>query len=228
MSDVIQSSLLGLPGLGSVSDSTTKTAASNSGDLGQDDFLRLMTTQLAAQDPFEPMDSSQFLSQFAQFGTVSGIQALQESFDGLSNSLQSLQALQASTLVGRTVLVDGNSTMLSPGGSISGTVSAADASNVVLSVYNTAGVLMHQDSLTTDSDGETRFDWNGVTDSGPAPAGTYRVSAQGSSKGDPIALSTQVVAAVDSVTVGRGGIGLTLNLAGAGSVAAGDVIEIRQ
>ena len=66
--------------------------------LGQDDFLNLMLTQLQNQDPTNPMDSSNFMSQIAQFSTVNGITDLNSSFASLSSSLQSNQALQASTM----------------------------------------------------------------------------------------------------------------------------------
>ena len=75
------------------------------GDLGQEDFLHLMLTQLKNQDPFKPMESGEFLGQIAQFGTVQGLAGLQTSFDSLSSSLVSNQALQASTVVGRSALV---------------------------------------------------------------------------------------------------------------------------
>ena len=55
-------------GLGSPVQSSKKS------EIGQADFLKLMTTQLQAQDPFKPMDSSQFLGQIAQFSQVSGLQ----------------------------------------------------------------------------------------------------------------------------------------------------------
>ena len=174
------------------------------------------------------MDSSQFLSQFAQFGTVSGIQDLQTSFEGLSTSLQSYQALQASTLVGRAVLVEGNRVALPATGTVNGSVSTGGASNIVLNVHDGAGALVYHQSLTPDATGKTTFQWDGSTNAGgQAPAGVYIVAAQGTTNGEPIALSTQVVAAVDSVTVGSGGLGLTLNLAGVGSVPFGDVLEIR-
>ena len=41
--------------------------------LGQEDFLKLMTTQLQNQDPFAPMDNGDFIAQMAQFSTVTGI-----------------------------------------------------------------------------------------------------------------------------------------------------------
>src|SRR5687768_6194672 len=80
--------------------------AAAKGDLGQEDFLQLMLTQLKNQDPFKPMESGEFLGQIAQFGTVQGLAGLQTSFDSLSASLVSNQALQASALVGRSALVE--------------------------------------------------------------------------------------------------------------------------
>ncbi len=48
-------------------------------DLGIDDFLALMTAQLKNQDPMKPLDSTEFVAQLAQFGTVSGVQSMQAS-----------------------------------------------------------------------------------------------------------------------------------------------------
>jgi flagellar basal-body rod modification protein FlgD len=41
--------------------------------LDQTAFLRLMTTQMNAQDPFNPMDNTQMVAQMAQFSSVAGI-----------------------------------------------------------------------------------------------------------------------------------------------------------
>ena len=101
MTNPIQNTLNSINGLSL--DSNASTQPKPGDELGQADFLQLMTAQLEAQDPLKPQESGEFLTQLAQFGTVNGIQELQKSFTGLSNSLLSLQALQASTLVGRTV-----------------------------------------------------------------------------------------------------------------------------
>ena len=44
--------------------------------LGQEDFLKLMTAQLSNQDPFAPQSNDQMIAQMAQFSTVSGIAEL--------------------------------------------------------------------------------------------------------------------------------------------------------
>ncbi|MEM7406011.1 MAG: flagellar hook assembly protein FlgD [Pseudomonadota bacterium] len=226
MTDPVHSSLLSIPGL--AQQGRTDNDADSSGELGQADFLRLMTAQLEAQDPFNPQDSGEFLSQLAEFGTVSGIQDLQDSFTDLSNSLQSLQALQASTLVGRSVLLNQSSARLDSGGTITGDVAAGAANNVTVSVLNAAGVLVHQETLDVGADGSAPFSWDGTGFDGTTqPAGVYQVSAQGTLAGEPVALEARTVATVDSVSIGAGGIGLTLNIAGLGSVNATDVLEIR-
>ncbi|MET0251564.1 MAG: flagellar hook capping FlgD N-terminal domain-containing protein [Novosphingobium sp.] len=75
--------------------------AGSFGSLGQKDFLRLLTTQLQAQDPFEPVDNKELLAQMAQFSSLAGISdinaTLQDIGDKLDNSevAVTLQALVA-------------------------------------------------------------------------------------------------------------------------------------
>ena len=58
---------------------TPKNAATKpKSSLGQEDFLKLMTTQLQNQDPFAPMENGEFIAQMAQFSTVTGITEMGE------------------------------------------------------------------------------------------------------------------------------------------------------
>lgn len=102
-----------LEALGLTLPATSSRAATKS-DLGAEDFLKLMTTQLKNQDPFKPLDSGDFL-ELAQFGTVSGLKQLQSQFETLSGSIVSSQALQASSLLGRDVLINATSGYLEAG-----------------------------------------------------------------------------------------------------------------
>ena len=62
----------------------TEAEKAKKDQLGQSDFLKLMTTQLQNQDPFAPMDNGDFIAQMAQFSTVTGIQEMNGSLGKIS------------------------------------------------------------------------------------------------------------------------------------------------
>jgi flagellar basal-body rod modification protein FlgD len=213
---------------GSSSDSSSGTGVSGV-SLGGTDFLTLMLAQLKNQDPTSPVDSNEFLQQLASLSEVQGITQLNTSFSTLSSSLVSSQALQASSLLGHQALVTSSTANLtSAGGTVSGAVSVPQtSSDVQLSITNSAGVLVKSIDLGAQSAGLANFTWNGQTNGGTtAPAGTYTLSAQVSGVSGGTAISTLVSGTVDSVTMGSGSTGLTLNISGLGSVPFSSVQQI--
>ena len=82
-------------------DNTPNTPKSS---LGQEDFLKLMTTQLQNQDPFAPMENGEFIAQMAQFSTVTGITEMGETLKGLANKLDEFRIATASDLLGNSFL----------------------------------------------------------------------------------------------------------------------------
>ena len=60
------------------------TTAKKADTLGQADFMRLMTEQLANQDPLKPLSNSEFVAQLAQFSTVQGISDLNTTVNGFT------------------------------------------------------------------------------------------------------------------------------------------------
>jgi flagellar basal-body rod modification protein FlgD len=195
--------------------------------LGQDAFLELMLTQLQHQDPLNPMESADFLSQVAQFGTVNGITELNGSFATLSSSLQSNQALQASTMVGNTVLVPSDRTVLTPGNQVSGKVfSESSTPNLILDISDASGQSVRKISLGTQAAGLVEFKWDGLNNNGePLPAGTYGIQAAAQVGGEAVAQTVLVNAKVDSVSLITGKEPL-LNLNGIGAYSMSDVLEI--
>jgi len=55
---------------------TTSTGRTGTSNLGKDDFLRLLVTQLQHQDPLNPTDDTQFIAQMAQFSSLEQMQNL--------------------------------------------------------------------------------------------------------------------------------------------------------
>ena len=197
--------------------------------LGQTEFLDLMITQLKNQDPFAPMENGDFISQMAQFSSVTGLAELQQSFDKLANSLQSNQALQASSLVGRTVLVPSAIGTLPVGGSISGALDLSSSSGSVgVNIQDAAGQVVRRLELGSQPSGEIFFSWDGIANSGEAAkSGRYFVSADAEVGGETIAVETLMSSSVASVTLGQGGGGLTLNLTDGNIVDFSSVKEIK-
>ena len=194
--------------------------------IGQEEFLKLMTTQLQNQDPFKPMESGDFLTQIAQFSTVEGIGELNKGFSQLSQSLVSNQALQATSLVGRQVLAPTGVAALSQGGTIRGNVELPSASgDVVVNVYDKAGQVVRRLELGAQSSGPVAFKWDGLKNDGTfAAPGSYFVSAEASIDGKYESVETLLVSEVRSVTLSNSG-GLLLDLDGVGAL---DFKKVRQ
>ena len=106
-------------------------AAESSNAMDQDTFLKLLVAQLKYQDPSNPSDATQFLTQTAQFTQVEKLGAIAKSQESL---LSAQLMLGASNLVGRTVTYVG-----ADGADVTGVVSSATfgGSNPVLRIGNT-------------------------------------------------------------------------------------------
>lgn len=61
--------------------------------MGQSDFLRLMTAQLSQQDPFNPVDNQQMVAQMAQFSSLAGISETNATLQQISDQLRAQTAL---------------------------------------------------------------------------------------------------------------------------------------
>lgn len=90
------------------------TSTKSNSTLGKDDFLKLLVTQMQYQDPLQPMDNTQFVSQMAQF----------TSLEQMQNVANSSRMTQATGYIGKTVIWTDSS-----GTSKTGTVSAVNIVN---------------------------------------------------------------------------------------------------
>lgn len=80
--------------------------------LNQDDFLKLIITQMAQQDPMNPMKDTEFISQMASFSALEQSKAMQQDMAALRVEQQ---LLQATGLLGREVVVQGGDGALALG-----------------------------------------------------------------------------------------------------------------
>ena len=196
--------------------------------LGQQDFLKLLTTQLQAQDPTNPMDNSQFVSQLAQFSQLASMQDLNTSVNNLSgqitSSLQTSQVLGSVGLVGRHVLVP-SASLSYAGSAVSGAVGVTNtAADVQLVVKDGSGKVVRTLDLGAQQSGLASFSWDGTDDSGnPVPAGDYSITAadQGGA-----ALSTYADGTVSGVGYGGSDVGTYVQVSGVGGVPLSAIAQI--
>ena len=210
--------------------STQKAASgpeNDASDLGLDTFLKLMVTQLNNQDPFKPMENGDFLGQIAQFGSVTGLEKLNQNFESLAGSITSGQALQAGSLVGREILAPIDTGYLSPGGSVRGQVSLNQSSpEVTVRITDQVGQLVREIPMGSAPSGSLNFTWDGMNDMGSyAPPGHYRVQVEAIQNDRTVDLQTKIFSKVESVNL-NGSNGLMLNLEGLGPMAFNNVQQI--
>ena len=200
----------------------------SSDDLGQADFLELMVTQLQNQDPFEPLQSGEFIGQLAQFGTVSGVGELNNSFSALSSSLISSQSLGATNLIGKNALIPSDSLSLKEGDSTKGAISTgAPTNNVNVNIFDAAGNLVKSLPLGVVNEKLQEFVWDGTDANGDqAPEGEYFFSVVGTQGEDSIALDTYAYKQIESISLGNNSNSVRLNVESGGELNISEILKI--
>ncbi len=206
---------------------TANQEAESHNQLGIEDFMNLLVTELTHQDPFKPMENSEMATQISQFATVSGIDDLNSSFDNFATSMLAEQTIQATSLVGHEVMIESYLGVLPSGGSLTGGVYLpASGSNVKVQISDKTGALVREISLGQQEQGIAQFSWDGFTDTGDyAAPGQYTITATATIEDADQGLSTMVYANVDSVSIGSSS-GVLVNLEGLGLVSIDDVLEL--
>jgi flagellar basal-body rod modification protein FlgD len=185
-----------------------------------DRFMKLLVAQMKNQDPLNPMDNAQVTSQMAQINTVSGIEKLNSTVQGLSGQFSQLQTMQSAALVGRNVVVPGNQLVVDPTGAGVGAFElAGTADKIKVEVLNPAGAVVDTLDLTKRAGGTYSFN----SDAAKSQAGpfSFRVTATNGEK--PVATTSLTQDRVQSVSLGGSTTGVQLQLQRGGTVAYSDV-----
>ena len=196
--------------------------------LGQEDFLKLMTTQLQNQDPFAPMENGEFIAQMAQFSTVTGITIMDESLKNVAAKLGETRIATAANMLGHSVLVPGKIARADDDGSVNGVIDLPSAStnvNVVFKSQN--GEIIDTINLGNQSSGLVGFAWHGapkdmIENDEPIFVEAYANSGKGME-----GVSSSIFAEVLSSSAGDGDSGVMLDVRDYGTISANEVIKFR-
>lgn len=176
-----------ITGINSITSSPTQTqqaasaiATAANQTVNQNQFLQLFTKQLQYQDPLNPMDSSQFTSQLAQFSSLEQLTSINQQMGNLISSQNSTQGVMAAGLIGKQVEFSGNTVELNNTAQINYTLSA-NAAKVTISISDASGTLVNQDIETSQNAGSNSYAWNGCDANGnKLQAGQYSVAISAS------------------------------------------------
>lgn len=208
---------------------TTQQTASQSsqakltGDL--ESFLTLLTTQLKHQDPLEPVDSTEFTAQLAQFAAVEqGIQtnANLEKLIGLTGASQSLTAV---SYIGKYVEALGDTVALANGAADFAYELPHSSDGTAIVIQNEAGVTVAVKAGETGI-GKHAFTWDGKGfDGNQLPDGKYKISVSAATEdGQPIEVKTYAVGIVDGADSSGDTINITINGV---SIPLADVVTVK-
>jgi flagellar basal-body rod modification protein FlgD len=146
-----------------VKSTSDKKEAVNKSTLGQEDFLKLMTTQLQNQDPFAPMENGDFIAQMAQFSTVTGITEMANEMKAINEKIDGFRIATASQYLGHSVLVPGN--VVRPNGSdeINGVIDVPNATTKLQVFFQKEnGEIINQLDLGSQNRGLVGFSLNSL------------------------------------------------------------------
>lgn len=81
----------------------TRTPKTGEGNLGKDDFLRILIAQLQYQDPLNPMEDREFIAQMAQFSSLEQMMNMSKTLEKFVESQQDGRMVQYTHLIGKQV-----------------------------------------------------------------------------------------------------------------------------
>lgn len=187
-------------------------------------FVKMLTAQATNQDPLEPMDSTEYAAQLAQFSMVEQQTKSNTLLEGLQSQLGLANMAALSGWVGMEARA------VAPGyfdGSNTVTIApnpAAAADSVTLVVKNASGTEVQRVTLPVSAE---PYEWNGLDgDGNPVEAGEYSFVVE-SRKGDELLLEeyAEVYFKVNETRMQGGEVGLITN--GGSVVLASSVSALR-
>ncbi|MBF0480280.1 MAG: flagellar hook assembly protein FlgD [Desulfovibrionaceae bacterium] len=201
------SPLLGKAEQSAAANAASAKAAATNGTLGQNDFLKLLVTQLQQQDPLNPMDDQAYVAELAQFSSLEQLTNINTGITTMTTSINSQGQVNAVGMIGKDVTAAGNS-ILKSGSTItpiSYTLPSA-ATSVQANILDSTGNVVKTVNIGAQNAGTYKISWDG-TDSGgnTVSDGTYTftLAAQGAG-GTALNVTPQISGTVTGVQSSNG------------------------
>ena len=202
------------------------------GELGREEFLQLLVTQLQHQDPLEPTSNEDFIAQLATFSSLEQLQSINTGTQTGLLMQQSVSNALSTSLIGNDVLIDTGNVMVENGSDHDFVVDLAAEGTIKVEITDAGGDVVRSMEISGENDEilvavEYTFTWDGEDDYGEkVEDGSYSISVTGeTAAGDPVPANTWLRGHVGGVRFSQGTAyvlvdGMEFTLA--------DIIEIRE
>jgi flagellar basal-body rod modification protein FlgD len=217
----------GATGLGGASSSAISSITGGN-TLDKDDFLSLLVAQLGAQDPLNPTDNTEFVSQLSQFSSLEQLINANENIGLLQLQLSSSANTQVAGLIGKEVEANGDTMRHTQQGPDAVRFDLGGAAeSVKLTIRDQNGKLVRVLDLNQHNAGSHTAAWDGKDAAGlMVAAGNYKVEVSATDgEGKPVNASLKFKGTVTGVSY-QSGVPL-LEVEGT-TIQVGDVTAVRQ
>jgi flagellar basal-body rod modification protein FlgD len=214
------------PGVTTPASGGISGALSGNQQMGQNDFLKLLVTQLKNQDPLKPMDNTAFVAELAQFSqldqSTKQVQLLEKSIAQQTDSMQ----YTLLPMIGRNVQVEGSLIDLNNGPAKLTYALEREAATVRVTIQDQQGKAIRILDLGTQSAGKQEVQWDGRNQNGLLmPNGTYQYQVLAKdAKGGAVVAAPSSVLKISGVRMVNGTPQLA---AGNYVIDRKDIVELR-
>lgn len=138
-----------------------------SATMDQSSFLTLLTAQMQYQDPLEPVDNTQMVSQMATITQSTGIAEMNQSLKNLASELTGTRLGDAASWIGKSMLVQSNIAVPDASGYYAGQITMPSATEgATVSLVDADGNVVKSIDLGSQAAGDVSFYWDGKDDAG--------------------------------------------------------------
>ena len=177
-------------------------AVKGKSELGKEDFLKLLVTQLSHQDPLNPTDDKEFVAQLSQFSSLEQLTNISGGITSMNTAYDRQTISSAVGFIGKSVLSKGES--VTRAGDSTSTMYFdldAPATSGIINIYDANNNLVRSEALGPKQPGGYQYDWDGLDYAGKkTPDGVYKIAmAAEGVDGKPILINTQITGKVVGV-----------------------------
>jgi len=208
-------------------DATPKSEAEKSAEMNKEQFLQLLVAQLQNQDPLNPMESTEFTSQLAQFSSLEQMIDVNKNLVEIKSEVSSDEHGDPINYIGKQVKADDNSIVRKDGNNLTGSFKLDEGANITIAIYDRFGKEIRTMNAGWMEPGEYPVEWEGKDNLGfNVSDGNYSFEVFGQNQfGNYVEIETYSSGEVTGVTHGNG---LSYLLLGDKQVALANVLEVKK